>query len=216
MSRELDIPPSAFENLEVAPFSGQTIEELYWNVIRDHVSSSTSSLDAPALTAEIWEKVAEPALAAAELFNENDMMTRLFTTMSPEEMTEDPVFAFNADLPEVSNVHAASLITHCEGPEDRRVELVLSDKRMYAYATEAEIAQRVRVVPYAARVEVLGLEGPPQIVIDNKTLLAEGDDIEDGGCIGSGRTNEKGLGVGLLFGIAILFRLRKRGGGSRR
>jgi hypothetical protein len=126
--------------------------------------------------------------------------------MSPEEMTEDPVFAFNRDLPEISNLHDAELITHCEGPEDRRVELVLSDNRMYRYATEAEIKLRARPVPFAARIEILRQEGAPEIVVDNKALLAEGDDIEDGGCIGSGRTNEKGLGVGLLFGLAIVLR----------
>ena len=40
-------------------------------------------------------------------------MTRLFTTLSPEEMTKDPVFSFNPDLPEVSNEHLGTVIYHC-------------------------------------------------------------------------------------------------------
>jgi hypothetical protein len=210
LSRELDIPASAFQGLEVEPFSGLTIEDLYWQRLQQYAGSSTVTLDSVALTAEIWERVVEPALAAGELFRENPKMTRLFTTMSPEEMTEDPVFAFNPDLPEVSNLHAAELITHCDGPEDRRVELELNDQRVYYFASQEEIAVRPRTVPVAAQIEILGQEGPPQIVVDNKALLAEGDDLEDGGCIGSGRTNDRGLGVGLVFGLVIVMRLVRR------
>ena len=42
-------------------------------------------------------------------------LTRLYTTMSADEMTMDPVFEFNPDLPDVSNVHTANRYVRCDG-----------------------------------------------------------------------------------------------------
>jgi hypothetical protein len=40
-------------------------------------------------------------------------LTRLYTTISPEEMTEDPMFARSSALGDVSNVHTAVRVTRC-------------------------------------------------------------------------------------------------------
>ena len=40
-------------------------------------------------------------------------MTRLYTTMSAEDMTEDPFFLINLDLPDVSNIHTANITIFC-------------------------------------------------------------------------------------------------------
>ena len=65
------------------------------------------------LTALLNERVVQPTLAADALFRDNSYMTRLFTTMSPNEMTRDPVFSFKSDLPDVSNVHQGTLTYYC-------------------------------------------------------------------------------------------------------
>jgi hypothetical protein len=44
------------------------------------------------------------------LVREYDYMTRFFGRISPEEMTVDPVFDFDADRPDVSNIHDLSRI----------------------------------------------------------------------------------------------------------
>ena len=41
--------------------------------------------------------------------NASKYLTRLLTIVSPEEMTKDPIFAFNPDLPDVSNQHTAKI-----------------------------------------------------------------------------------------------------------
>lgn len=41
-------------------------------------------------------------------------ITRLYTTLSANEMTKDPIFAVNPDLPEVSNIHSAEATPICE------------------------------------------------------------------------------------------------------
>ncbi len=43
-----------------------------------------------------------------KLVREYDYMTRFFGRISPEEMTVDPVFDFDADMPDVSNIHDLS------------------------------------------------------------------------------------------------------------
>jgi hypothetical protein len=42
------------------------------------------------------------------LLHQYPYLTRVYTRISPEEMTVDPVFKFNANLPDVSNVHNLS------------------------------------------------------------------------------------------------------------
>lgn len=46
-------------------------------------------------------------------------MTRLYTTMSADEMTVDPLFTFNPELPTVSNVHTAERIIECNPDIDQ-------------------------------------------------------------------------------------------------
>ena len=41
-------------------------------------------------------------------------VTRLFTTMSADEMAEDPIFAFNPDLEDVARTHQADQIISCD------------------------------------------------------------------------------------------------------
>lgn len=212
LQREFDIPQSAIDNIRVEPFSGQTVEGEIWQTIQDYATRTSTTFDTIGVTAEIWERVVEPSKEADLLFDDNPTMTRMFTTLSPEEMTEDPVFAFNPDLPEVSNEHFATQINHCSG--DLRTELQLEDGRVYRF--EDPRAMNVRrataKTPFAARVEILRQEGQPEIITDNYALLADADDMEDGGCIGTTRPRRGGYGWAVFFGLVLLGRsaLRKR------
>jgi hypothetical protein len=47
--------------------------------------------------------VITPLRETQALFSEYGTLTRLYTTLSASEMTRDPVFDFNPDLPQVSN-----------------------------------------------------------------------------------------------------------------
>jgi hypothetical protein len=64
---------------------------------------------------EIDMRVVQPTVNASAMFDDHPYLTRLFTTLSPEDMTEDPVFSFNPYLPDVSNQHKATVIFHCHG-----------------------------------------------------------------------------------------------------
>jgi MYXO-CTERM domain-containing protein len=57
--------------------------------------------------------VIAPMRDVQELFDSQPYVTRLYTTLSAAEMTKDPIFAFNADLEDVSNVRTAERVLEC-------------------------------------------------------------------------------------------------------
>ena len=67
-------------------------------------------------------------------------LTRLYTTLSAEEMTKDPVFGFNSDLPEVSNVHSAQATPICEGTSKQatKAKIKFGDGTEITYAIPKE------------------------------------------------------------------------------
>lgn len=87
------------------------------------------AFDPVAATADIDTRIVQPLKAAQELIDASPYLTEMFTTISPDEMNIDPMFGFNSDLPDVSNVHTADVYPICSiaGPVANR--LVLADGR---------------------------------------------------------------------------------------
>ena len=92
------------------------------------------NFDPAAFVRDIQTVIVDPLKNAQELFGQHPYLTRLYTTLSADEMTVDPMFAFNADLPDLSNTHQAKAKYICpQGPdtkpEDHEVLITLSDGR---------------------------------------------------------------------------------------
>ncbi len=86
--------------------------------------------DAKAFAADLETLIVKPMTAVeGQFFAEGRYLTRLYTTMSPEEMTKDPIFAYNAGLPTVDRVHTATALPICEGTQTMasKVELTFAD-----------------------------------------------------------------------------------------
>lgn len=96
------------------------------------------------------------ALAALE---KRHYLTRLLTLLDPEEMTEDPIFHYRADLPPVSNIHEARVIRHCgsDGRRDRAdIEIVLEDgRRIYYRSGQGPSDTPIAATPAAAQIQQL-------------------------------------------------------------
>jgi MYXO-CTERM domain-containing protein len=71
------------------------------------------AFDPEAFVDDLETAIVEPRQNAQDLVDGHAQLTRLFTTMSAEEMTLDPLFDLDADVPEVSNVHRATRVTEC-------------------------------------------------------------------------------------------------------
>ena len=89
--------------------------------------------DAPAFANELELVIVGPLRHAQELFDRNPYFTRLYTSLSAEEMTVDPVFTFNSELGDVSNVHRATGLILCDdlnsGGTNVPVTITLADGR---------------------------------------------------------------------------------------
>jgi MYXO-CTERM domain-containing protein len=63
--------------------------------------------------AAIEAEVIVPARVIQKLIDGHPQITRLYSTLSPAEMTVDPLFSYNPDLEPVSNVHTAERVIEC-------------------------------------------------------------------------------------------------------
>lgn len=67
----------------------------------------------------IVDRLAEPLANSLDILDDELYLTRLYTTLSPEEMLVDPTFAFNPDMPDQALARNATLDANCtsEGTE---------------------------------------------------------------------------------------------------
>lgn len=208
-----------------------TAADYYWNIsyylgsYRDQFPEKFQDLDlefdAAEIAKELDERFITPTLSAGEMFRKHDYLSRLFTTLSPNEMTKDPVFSFNPDLPEVSNIHTGVLTYYCQllnNPTIANTPAVLMTeqgfKLTYTNGTgEADAINPWPLVdmPQSQSQEILREEGSPEVVIDNTNLItaALSAEREGGGCsVGGGASNS----YLLLLALGLLaIRRRKQG-----
>jgi hypothetical protein len=76
--------------------------------------SERLSFSPTALLSAIEADVIEPLRSVQALIDRAPYTTRLYSTLSAAEMTVDPVFLFNRDLPEVTNLHQATQVVECD------------------------------------------------------------------------------------------------------
>jgi MYXO-CTERM domain-containing protein len=176
----------------------------YRNQHPDQFAGWTSSFDPSALAAQLNEKVVQPAQAAGALFRAHPFLTRLYTTLSPEDMTRDPVFSFNATLPPVSRDHTATLRIDCGlGGDQSSSPATLTTEQGWVFqlpnrGTTPDLTKG----PASLRIETLAEEGNPTVLVDNGKTIANK--------IGCGCTTVDPLfGVGLI-GLLAARRRRQR------
>jgi len=101
-------------------YAAKTDQEFYTGCIQNQSCESNGSCEAwckeakaivakgfnpKALAADLDALVLVPLKKAQSQFETIPYLTRLFTTVDPKEMTKDPIYGFNAELPDVSNDH---------------------------------------------------------------------------------------------------------------
>jgi hypothetical protein len=88
----------------------QTTEDEFYGFLEYWVELDQQTGDIEAdlavIKARIHEEIITPLSNVQEKFDAEDMtLTRFFTTIDPENMTRDPIFSFNPDLPMVDSAH---------------------------------------------------------------------------------------------------------------
>ena len=170
-----------------------------------------------ALRDELKAKIADPTLEAAGLFNQHPTLTRLYSTLSPEDMNRDPVFSYNPSLPNYSNDHVATLTYHCGGFFSQQrytsatLELASGLRRQFTIdqVNNAEFA--TVDAPYSEQIQILREVGEPEVVVDNTDAIRRA--LGMGGCsLGGPRSATPGVStsLGLLVGASALLLFRRR------
>jgi MYXO-CTERM domain-containing protein len=134
---------------------------------------------------ELEDSIVKPTKEALALLKAHPYLTRLYTTMSADEMTVDPDFDFNSDAPDVSNVFTAkATMESCEKEwAERRVRIDLPDGRyFYQRFGESPPVQG----PNSLRIEQWSDVGPAAVIQDNSAVVDEELDKAGGGVINSG------------------------------
>ncbi len=188
-----------------------------------------ASWDTEGLADALQEQVVAPSEHAAALVSKYGYLTRMYTTLSPSEMTRDPLFSEMPGLPDVDNVWSATRFNRCDGPD--RVEL---DSGPVLWFTESDEPPAFAQMPYAWIVEEF-FTGAPMVIRNNveaidaelsawnadhqgpditpdDELPAEMDDDDDDGFCNCTSTNPvRGSGtVSLLLMLGLFARKQRR------
>lgn len=116
-------------NEYVTPPDGVSAAELWANWETYGGGVDTSGWIGTDFAVKLRQRIVEPGQHAAELLGAHPYLTRMYTTISPHEMTEDPQFWENELLPEVPNLLNGVLRTLCNNdqvftlPDGREVYL---------------------------------------------------------------------------------------------
>ena len=88
-------------------------EQAFYNSLATY-RAELGPFDPAAFVADLESRVIEPLRKAQAMIDSQAYLTRLYSTVSPEEMNRDPLFHVNPDLPDVSNIHRATGTGECQ------------------------------------------------------------------------------------------------------
>ena len=130
----------------------------------DPDGGAPAPFDPNALTDEIDARIVTPTNDANALLGRHRYLTRLYTALSPKDMTIDPVFSSNKEIGDVSLVHAATLTTPCIGQPWLATDLGF--EAQYVNGIPPGVG-----LPGALRVELIRDAGQPELVQDNHDAI---------------------------------------------
>ena len=125
--------------------------------------------DGNAFARELEERVIQPGRHASDVLSSSPFLTRLFTTISPEEMTDDPTFA-SASLAEspVNDQWSGNINLNCNAQQSVELSgippVALDNGQMPTFDTK---------MPYAAKVHQYDSSGQKTVVFDNTKVITD-------------------------------------------
>ena len=142
--------------------------------------------DSIAFCDALEERIVIPLKEVQDMFNDQRYLTRLYSTISPEEMNRDPLFDFNPDLGDVDNNHTAQATGTCnDSGMVSDVTIILEDGSTFTLPGEwelygwygSEASSWPDIAPEegaAADIRLMGSSGPGEVV--SPAQVAEVDD----------------------------------------
>jgi hypothetical protein len=180
------------------------------------------------------EVIVTPARDAQAMLDHFTYLTRLTSSMSPDEMTLDPLFVLNGDMEDVSNTHQARLIVDCTNGEDYTAAertLILQDGTEIIVPSWNDYWAQQGLggswlddlnVPAAAEIEQTGASGDATTVTDNGQIthaevieynerqIAAAEADGDGSAAACGCDSRGGVSAWTVLGLVALGLRRRR------
>lgn len=158
--------------------------------------------------AELQKSVIDPVKLVQDLIDAHPSLTRLYTTLSAEEMTVDPLFTFNPDLDDVDNLHTAERVIECnprlfQSEAPWRIELPQGGVIRGNAASVGTWPTALDSLPSNLRIVRTGSTGSGKVVEDNADPIASMLDDYNASVLptvpsnpSSGGTSSGGVGSG--------------------
>jgi hypothetical protein len=162
------------------PRSLATMDDMsFYRFIQDHreaLHEAGIKVDTRKAIAELDAKVVKPSEGIHKLFDRFHYLTAMYTTMSPQEMTQDPLFRFNPKLGDVASLHKAKGVRYCKKGVpfwETPIEITLANGRKFTIPGQPPYWRRGRfgTLPAAERIEQLTVEGPGSVIQDNARAI---------------------------------------------
>ena len=146
------------------------VDDTTWLSCPSCYGTVTKKFDPVAATDALKTDVLDVLQAEQARIDAAPHLTRMFTTLDPEEMTADPIFVFNSDIEQdVTSAHFATDVTQeaLFSGETVARSLVLADGRTYKLADPDKTGELSAVdSPAALIIEDLGAEGDGTVLFD--------------------------------------------------
>jgi len=123
--------------------------------------------DGEAFAADFEQRIVAPGKHAVELLTTYPYLTRMYTTISPAEMMEDPIFRPNAELAEVPNLLQATRLLRCDG----HANWTLPDGREVFVPNNGSWPDFDAELPYEEEVQTTGIKGAPMTLVNNTAAI---------------------------------------------
>lgn len=145
------------------PAPADVDENTFWGCLDCYAQQiDMAAWDPAGFAADFQERIVDPGAHANALLDRWPYLTRMLTVMSPNEMTVDPEFLTNADLPDVAPGHTATMMVPCSG--SNRMEL--PSERDVLTDDAGNWPDFAEAMPWAARVEQIAPAGAPQVLAE--------------------------------------------------
>lgn len=227
LQKYIPVPPLLASNQRVTP--AQFYQSFsYWTVSYRQQNPSdfvgwTENFQPVQMAQDLQDRVVTPTLAAGAMFDSYPYLTRLYTTLSPEDMNKDPVFSFNPGLKDWPNVHDGTLTYHCGFFGDAGIfktpaTLKTESGWVVDYPSGTGSTNGGGgVTPFTApggpsslRIEILREQGSPDVIVDNSSSISHALGGSGCGVAIGGRASRQTVGLFALVAIAGLMLVGRR------
>jgi len=123
--------------------------------------------DGAEFSAALLDRVIEPGMHADDLLKTWPYLTRMYTTISPTEMMEDPIFHQNPDLADVANLRTAENYILCNADS----VVTLPDGREFYIPGGGPWPEIPGEEWFAEEVQTVALKGAPMTLVNNTAAI---------------------------------------------